>query len=319
MKNLPAIIAGIVLGLILLLYMCTYQVRFTEAAVVKTLGHADRNSVKTDANLYFRWPWPIQEVVTFDMRVRVLDDKLEETPTRDSKNLTVTTFAGWRIDDPLKFHTSFDTVDDAEAILRTEIRAQKKAVIGQYDLSQFISIDPNKRKIDQIENEMLSLAQASVKGQYGVTIELFGIKKLTLPKSVTTTIFETMRKNEERKAAVYKSEGEAAASEIRAAAQETRQRIMAIAVRKADAIRDEGQKAVGSIYKRFGDHPELAIFLDEIKALGDALKDRTQLVLTTDLPIIRLFDSEHRASIQPGVPGQEKSEEQTAMNAETIP
>ena len=42
MKNLPSIIAAVVLAAILLFYMCTFQVRSTEVAIVKTFGEADK-------------------------------------------------------------------------------------------------------------------------------------------------------------------------------------------------------------------------------------------------------------------------------------
>ena len=41
MKNIGTILAAVFLGLVLLLYMCTFQVRFTEVAIKKTWGRPD--------------------------------------------------------------------------------------------------------------------------------------------------------------------------------------------------------------------------------------------------------------------------------------
>ena len=47
-KSLPSIVTGIILVVILLLYMVTFQVRFTEVAVLKTFG-----SIKSPGILSF--------------------------------------------------------------------------------------------------------------------------------------------------------------------------------------------------------------------------------------------------------------------------
>src|SRR5262245_32064848 len=108
MKNLPSLLAAIVLAIIFGLYMCTYQVRFTEVAILKTFGSANKKVID-EPGLRFKWPAPIQSVVKYDRRIRLLDDTPEETPTRDSNNLIVSTFTTWTINDPYLFSTSFMT------------------------------------------------------------------------------------------------------------------------------------------------------------------------------------------------------------------
>ena len=71
-RNLPSIVTGLALVVILGLYMTTYQVRFTEVAVLKTFGEAQKDEVKLEPGLYPKWPWPIQEVRIYDKRTRVL-------------------------------------------------------------------------------------------------------------------------------------------------------------------------------------------------------------------------------------------------------
>ena len=103
-KQLPQIVAAIVLVGVLLLYMVTYQVRTTEVAILKTFGRADERDVITDAGFGWKWPPPVQQIVKYDKRIRVLRDTFEETVTRDQKNLVVMAYAAWRIADPLLFH-----------------------------------------------------------------------------------------------------------------------------------------------------------------------------------------------------------------------
>src|SRR4030042_1217330 len=102
-RSLPSMIAGALLVLILLLYMITFQVRFTEVAVVRTFGRSNPDDVITEPGLRWKWPWPLQKVDKFDNRTHISINPGEETPTRDSKNVIVTTAIGWKIDNPYTF------------------------------------------------------------------------------------------------------------------------------------------------------------------------------------------------------------------------
>ena len=154
MKNLGTILAAVFLTVGLVLYMCTFQVRFTEVAIVKTWNKPAAKPLE-NPGLYFKWPRPIQTVVLYDKRIRVLEDRTEETRTVDGKNLLLTTFTLWRIADPSKFHTNFpDGIEEGEKKLRTTVVTHKHAVTGQRTFSEFVSTDSNKRKVREIEDEI---------------------------------------------------------------------------------------------------------------------------------------------------------------------
>ena len=311
MRNLPTLIAAVFVVLVVGFYMCTYQVRFTEVAIRETFGEPSSEPT-TDPGLYFKWPWPIQNVVKFDKRIRVLEDRTEETYTADSKNVIITTSAFWTIEDPYKFHRSFPKVEDGEQQLRDAIRSQKKAVAGQYDFSNFVSTVPGERKLREIERDILGeipdpdsdhprFARGGLRdvwrAEYGVGIKYFGITKLTLPESVTQAIFDSMKKNEQVKADNYEAEGKAEAEQIVASATEARERIMSVARRKADEIRNEGEKIVSELYAQFQEYPDLRIFLDKIETLEQALSQNTTLVLDTRLAPVDLFEEADAAVI----------------------
>ncbi|MCH7719382.1 MAG: protease modulator HflC [Planctomycetes bacterium] len=288
MKNLPSILSAIALAAVFGLYMCTYQVRFTEVAIVKTFGKANQQAVK-EPGLKFKWPPPIQNVVKYDTRIRLLEDTPEETPTRDSNNVIVSTFTAWKIADPYQFHRASSVESDAEDNLRTRIRAHKKTVIGKHDFSEFVSTDPQERKLAQIESEMEKLIAADAKRDFGISIEFFGIKQLTLPQEVTQTVFDTMKKVEQNKADNFKAQGEAEATKIVAQAGEAANRIMSVARQKADEIRADGRAEVSRLASRFDEAPELRIFLDKLEAFEQVLHSRSIVVLDLDYPPIDLF------------------------------
>ena len=75
-------ISGAVLASMLVLYMVTFQVRFSEVAVVRTFGQIKEGGIIKEPGLYWKWPWPVQKVERYDNRVQTSSTTGEETPTR---------------------------------------------------------------------------------------------------------------------------------------------------------------------------------------------------------------------------------------------
>jgi len=293
MRNIPTIGAAGALLIVLLVYMCTFQVRTTEVAIIKTFGEADRNVI-TEPGLRLKWPWPIQSVVTYDKRLRILVDRTEETRTADSKNIILTTYAVWTIADPYKFHVSYPNEAEGERALRTKVRSHKMAVAGKHTFNEFVSTEADERRLREIEAEMLALVRQEAAEEFGVDVPMFGIKQLGLPEEVTKAVFTAMKEYEETKAANYKAEGDAAAEQIRADAEMAQERIIAVAQRQVDAIRNQTQGEVARIYQQFREHQDLRIFLDKLDALEEILRKRATLVLEPDIAPVDLFDAQRR-------------------------
>lgn len=297
MKNLGTILSAVFLALVLILYMCTFQVRFTEVAIKKTWGQPDKEAI-TEPGLKFKWPAPIQSVVIYDKRLRILEDRTEETRTIDGKNLLITTFTLWRIKDPSTFHTNFPGgVEDGEKKLRTTIVNTKHAVTGKHTFSDFVSTDPTKRKVRKIELEMMEIVARDALEVYGMEVADFGIKKLGLPEAVTTAVFESMRSHEEAKAARHVAEGEARANDILANARAVEDRIMAEVRTKVAQIHTDAERVVSEYYKEFDEHPELRIFLDKLRTMATALSDRSTIIIDSGESPWDVFDEKARARI----------------------
>ena len=296
MKNLGTIVSAVFLAAVLLLYMCTFQVRFTEVAIMKTWGKPADEAI-TEPGLNFKWPPPIQTTVIYDKRIRILEDRTEETRTVDGKNLVVTTFTLWRIKDPARFHTNFPGgVEEGEKKLRTTVVAHKQAVIGQRRFDEFISTRPEERKIREIEQEIQSLVAQDAMSQYGIEVVGFGLKKLALPEAVTTAIFDSMKSHEQAKASRYRAEGDARAAAILADAHAAETRILSVVNDKVAGIEAEAQRVVNQYYKEFDEHPELRIFLDTLHTLGEALSKRATLIIDTQHAPWDVLDVNQRGS-----------------------
>ena len=299
MRNVGTILAAVFLAAVLLLYMCTYEVRYTEVAIKKTWGKPGDEPI-VEPGLKWKWPKPIQTVVLYDSRVRILEDKTEETRTFDGKNLILTTFTLWRIADPLLFHERFPKQEDGKDKLRTTVITHKHAVVGNRTLNEFISINPQERKLREIEREIMDLVARDARNEYGIELVDFGIKKLGLPKQVTTSIFDNMKSNEEKKATRYNTEGQATASAILAEASAAKERILAEVRRKVNAIETEAQQKVGEYYMEFDQYPELRIFLDKLRTAALALQQRSTIILRSNEEPFDVFEPEARREVRPG-------------------
>ena len=288
-RNLITLITAAVLLVFFVCMLFTFQVRQTEVAVVTTFGEYSRSI--TEPGLKGRLPWPIQKVYEFDNRLQTLERKFDETITKDQKNLVIAVYAGWRVADPRVFLESFNgDMAKAEQKLEEIIRNAKSGIIGQYNFSDLISTNLAELKFDQIEKEMLDAVQAQVKGTYGITVDAMGIKQLGLPESITSIVFERMRAERQQLIATYQSEGDRDAKNIRADADAQANKILAEASGEAKKVLGEADAKASEYYEAFRKKPELAIFLMQLNAIEQSLKDRAYLILGPQTPPFNLLN-----------------------------
>ncbi|MBN1345535.1 MAG: protease modulator HflC [Phycisphaerae bacterium] len=301
-RNIPSMVAGVALVLLLLVYAVTYQVRFTEIAIKTTFGKpSDPN--ETDPNspgLRFKWPWPIQGVVKYDKRIQILDSPEEQAQTADRQILILTVFAGWRISDGVEFLQKVETVREAEDRLRKHLRSEIGAVVGQHSFGDFVSTDPNELKLSKIETEIQGGVAERAKA-YGITIETLGIRRIILPQTTTEKVFDQMRAQRTAMAEKTRSEGEAIARRIRSQAESLKQQILSFAASKAKDIEAEGEVAAAKEYEVFSEDEDFANFLRELEFLKEALKRRTIFFLDEKIPGIQML-KEDRAIIGGSAP-----------------
>ncbi|MBA2124119.1 hypothetical protein B9J78_04190 [bacterium Unc6] len=290
MKSIFSIMVAAIVGIILLLTAITFQVRFGEVAVVTTFDKPTRSI--TEAGLYFKFPFPVQKVRKFDARLQVFDGRIEETFTKDAKNIIVLGTVAWRIKDPLKFLTSLGNFYEAQKNLEGLVRSYQNAVIGTYPLSSFISTDREKMKFDQIEEDILRPVAKESYERYGIEIAFFKIKRLLLPEAVTEKVFERMREERKRLSKKYRAEGEAEAIRIRAMADSEKEKIIVRAESQGRIIKGQADAEAAKYYEVFKENEEFAIFLKKLEALEETLKQKSTVILDTRTPPFDLLEGE---------------------------
>jgi len=306
MKNSFTILVGAVIAAVLLSHMFLYQVRYDQVAVRTTFDKADASSVQNTAGLKWRLPWPIHKITHYSKRLQLLEDKVEELQTADGKSVIVRTYLTWRIENPLDFYITLKDPNEASRQLSSRLR-EIRGVISRYRLDELVNLDRDRLKLAKIEDEAKQALEASLaQSGYGLKVESVGLYKIVLPESTTEKIFETMIKTRERLSENALQEGQAQASAIRSEAQSARDRILAFAERRAQAIRSQGDREASQEYEGFARNEDFAIFLRKVEALKKMLDHNTTFVLSADsLGILDWFnrDPGQTAPAPAGLPG----------------
>jgi membrane protease subunit HflC len=277
------------LVLIFVFMLFTFQVRQTEIAVVTTFGKYSGSD--TNAGFQVRWPWPIQKVYKFDRRVHAFESKFDQSITSDQIPLLAMVYVGWRVaGDGRTFLEKLNgNVAEVERTLEPIVHNAKNEILGQHTFGDLISTNAANIQFDLIEREMLGRVQSRVREDYGIEIELLGIKQLGLPESITSTVFERMRAERGRLSAKYEAEGERDAKNIRTHADGQANAILAEALAQAARIQGDAEVQATRHYAAFKENPELAVFLFQLKALEQSLKEKTHLILDQQTPPFNLL------------------------------
>lgn len=288
MKNFWAILSVIIVIVILLLTSVLYQVRATETVIIKRFGKV----IKTvnDPGLQKKFPTPIDVVVRFDSRSRLLDySPIEETTTAGGEPIIVKSYAVWAIAEPGRFLEAVKDIEGAENTLVTLLRNAQNSVIGKHYFSEFVNTNPEKIRFEEIENEIITEISSKAMQEYGIAIKTVGIKQLNVPKDVTTKVFDRMKADRNRKKDAILAQGRAEAERIMSDAQAKQKELLAVAATQAQAIRADGDAQAAKYYEMLKENPELAMFLRNLQALKEVLAEKTTIVLGVETEPIDLL------------------------------
>lgn len=299
------IVAGFVV------YMSSYTVRFTDAAVVTTFGKADESDVITEPGLRFKWPAPIQQTTVYDTRVRFLTTRHETQQTADDRQIVVESFLTWRVKDPLVFYRRFrgssgvaarEHYAKAEETLTSTLRSAMSEV-SRYRLGDLFAPQAGASKMPELEQAVLARLRDENAGnvsQYGVEVLMVGISSITLPKETTTQVFTRMSESRKALAAKAESEGQALATAIRSEAESSAKRIREFARFRAEQIRNRGELEAARYLTVLNEDPDLAAFLQTLEVMRNGFGRRATAVLSTDLFGPSIFSPETFRAVRRG-------------------
>lgn len=281
-KHWPTMLLGVVVAVILLIAVFSYQLNQTESAVVTTFGSP---AAVTDPGLHFRWPFPFQKIYKFDHRIRCFEGgsgKIEETMTADGQNILVGIFINYRISAVEKFFRTLEDITKAEERLNSLMRSAKNATFGQYKFSQVINTKPELMKLNEIQDRIKAALEKDT-AEYGIEIVSVGINTINVPERITDKVFDRMIEDRKLVADRYLAEGTVRASEIRNDADQKKAVMLAKAEAEAREIRAQGDAEAATFYAVFRENPELAEFLRKLDSLRLIMRNQTTLVLDTNV------------------------------------
>jgi modulator of FtsH protease HflC len=286
------IIVAIVVFLVLA-YLVTYRVRFTETAVKTTFGQASAEP-DDQPGLKFIIPY-VQNVVKYDKRARYLESKPETVQTRDARQVVVTAYVTWKVTKPKLFYQSFVGFGErasnhyrgAERILSEKLRAAM-GEISQFDFDELLSTSATGSKLGDCEAKILAHLRGTASGEpltesladrYGVEPVSVGIIGMELPEETTAKVFDAMQANRSRIANDAISQGKAIAATIRNTAEQDRRKILEFAGNRAQRIRAEGDVEAAKFQKMLDKKPELAVFIRNMELMKEAFANNRVTIM----------------------------------------
>ncbi|MGI6356566.1 MAG: protease modulator HflC [Lentisphaeria bacterium] len=286
----PIASLALVVVIIFLVALVTFQVKETEYAVIKTFGKAkvdaDGNIIQYAPGLHLKRPF-IDQVWRHDKRLQCYEltaGHLEQIITRDQYQIVVSTYVLWRVGAPGLFLKRLKSTEEVEEKLDAVVRNCRNSIIPQHNFTELINTETSEHKIAQIENEMLAAISKTMMEDFGIEVTRVGFRQIGFPELVTTKVFDRMKAERESKSERHIAEGKSEAQRIRSEADRKASEILAQAEAESKRIRGEGDEAAAQHYAVFQQNPDLALFLRNLEALKVSLSDRDTLILDTDTP-----------------------------------
>lgn len=293
MKNKLIFLVAVAVATVLIVYMVMFQVRYDQVAVRTTWDEVvepvrndageiiDPGSLILKPGYGFKWPTPIQKVRVFSKRVQLLEGQLKELQTADGQSIIIKFYVAWKIEDPYAFFVRMESEKRAEEQL-SSMFSEFETVVSNYSFDQFVNPDPDKVMLKQIEAkglQMLTDKLNAIQPGYGIKVEQVGIRRIILPEETTEKVYARMVSTRESLAESARAEGDAEAKTITSQAENAKRRILAFAERRAQAIRDEGNREAAQYFSAFREDEDFAIFQRQIEALQKMLAHQTTFVL----------------------------------------
>jgi len=278
-----------VLLCVLLLPSVYVQVHEGEAVAIARLGRIDR--VLRDAGPALKWPWPVEETIRVDLRRRLWQSPLTATFTRDQKNLLVSAFVIWRVDQPERFLSAAGTPEDVERWLAGRTAAELQVHLRDDDLAALLKPtalgeptgDRSPTKLQKIEEEVLRGLQADAQSKLGLEIQRVGLNRLAYPAENVKEVLAQMQAARQAEAATLRATGEKEAQRIRDEGQVQSAALVQAGQLEAGRIAAQAERDAAQVIAQAQQlDPAFYEFWRTLEALRETLGTRTTILLRSD-------------------------------------
>ncbi len=327
MKSPKITFAAIVLVLLsIAFYFMTYVVIEGKQAVITQFGKPV--DWVRDPGLKFRIPF-IQSVHKLEKRLLPWDGAPENMQTRDKKRIYVDCWARWRIVDLETFFTNVRTEQQGQKFLDDTVDSAVRDVIARNNLIDLVRTSNEKLVYEsdvlertgtardqvttgreKIEAEILKKASATLEADYGIELVAVHIKRVKYNDRVRDTVYERMRSERQLVAKLFESEAQEEGNRIVGLTRKDLDSIEGAMKQRASEIRGLADaKVIKMTAEAYGKDPEFFEFLQRLEMYKAALGDDTNLILSTNSDMFRLFKTT-RPYVEPAPPAAKPVAEQ---------
>ena len=277
MKKLFAILVVLV---VLFFFTTVFIVDETEQVVVLAFGKPVKTITKPGLN--FKLPAPLQVAVTFDKRLLEYDVPPEEVLSMDKKTLIMDNYVRWKIVDPLLFLQTVQAIPTAKTRLDDIVYSELRQELGTHDMVEIIT------ETRDLIMDKVTAASNEESEKYGIEVIDVRIRRVDLPSENEASIYARMEAERNRKANMFRSEGEEEAQKIRAKTERDKTVILADAYKTSQEIRGAGEAKALEIYANsFSKDTKFYEFLRTLETYEKVIDKKTTLVLPSDSKLFK--------------------------------
>ena len=291
MTIIQKILAAIIGVAIVVALLSLYTVRQGQAALLLRLGKLAQDpkthQVKIiEPGLHAKVPF-VNQVHTFDMRLRTLDVESSRIMTAEQKYVLVDYYVKWHISDlGLYYKRTGGFAGRAQLLLEQKINDSLRASFGRRQISEVIAGE--RLNIMQLLKQK---ANESAEG-LGLRVADVRIKRIDLPSEVSDSVYQRMRTEREQVATMHRAQGHAQAEALRAKADATAAVLVATAKSDAAKIRAQGDEKAARLYN--ATYSQDAAFYElyrSLEAYKQVLRDKgTVMVLNPKSDFFQYFN-----------------------------
>lgn len=285
MNNSPLKMVGGVLAVIaaVIVFGSAFVVRQTEFALVQRFGQPVRTI--SEPGLYFKLPL-VDNVIPVDKRILELDRPVQEVIASDQKRIVVDSFTRYRVNNPLLFVQTVQSVAGANLRLSSIVDSTLRGVLAD---ATFTAIVKNERSalMKKIRDDVNAQAK-----NFGIDIVDVRIRRADLPEPNAKSVFQRMQTERQREAADIRAQGTELSLGIKARADREVARLRGEANQKSDEIRGTADAERNAIFNAaYGKDAEFFNFYRSMQAYDAGLRGTdTRMILSPDSDFFRYFN-----------------------------
>ncbi len=227
-----------------------------------------------EPGLHFKLPL-VEKVRHLDAKVQTLENPGDRFVTSEKKDLLVDSYVKWRISDFGKYYLATQgQLERAETLLRQYINNGLRTEFGSRTIVQIVSGERSAL----MKNAMEQAAKGAE--ELGIEVLDVRVKKINLPDSISSNIYQRMRAERIAVAKEHRARGMEEAEKKRSDIDAKVSIMLADAQRNSRSLRGEGDAEAAKIYAgAYGKNADFFTFLRSMEAYRNSFTNKSDVII----------------------------------------